>query len=298
MQDLFEEIAKGSRNSATAINDMTEIFGRGMGVKLMPLMKEMADTGFQGMIDKAKELGEVVSAIDLQEMAKAADEIEHAFKQAGTWLVDKLMYAVNLVKNIAAIIGAMTGGASLSEAVAMTADGKIGAGADRRSIEEKIKADEAAKELARVQNLEQQKANIKAAAEEKYQKELAKMLEDADKQTAANSEKWNARIAKKKLDALKDAQKAKWREEDRDEAIAKLKAEKRADISVGSPQAADSMARIGLFSGGQINNAPRMIMERQLKVAEDMKTIQNKILDIQRDYAKDVRRTAEAVTGG
>jgi hypothetical protein len=41
-----------------------------------------------------------------------------------------------------------------------------------------------------------------------------------------------------------------------------------------------------------------MIMERQLKVAEDMKTIQNKMLDIQRDYAKDVKRTAEAVTGG
>jgi hypothetical protein len=292
MQELFESILAGAATSATAINDMTDIFGKGMGVKLQPLIGET----FQSMIDKAKELGEVVSAIDLKDMANAADDIEHAFKQAGTWLVDKLMYAVNLVKNIAAIFGAVSGGSSFGDAIDAAARGEIGAG--RAAIEKKFADEKAANALAQEQKLAQQKANIKKAADEKYEKELTKMLEDAEKDRASNEKKINAEAAKKKLDALKDAQKAKWREEDRDEAIAKLKAEKRADISVGSPQSADSMARIGLFSGGQINNAPRMIMERQLKVAEDMKTIQNKILDIQRDYAKDVKRTAEAVTGG
>lgn len=305
LQELFDGIAKGSQTSATAINDMTEIFGSGMGVKMMPLMKEIADDGFQGMIDKAKDLGEVVSAVDLMEMSKAADDIQHAFKQAGTWLVDKLMYAFNFVKNIAAILGAMSGGASLTDAIEMAARGEIGAGADQNAIAKKIEDEEAQRELARTQKVEQQKANIKKEAEEKYQKELAKMLEDAAEEAAKNTEKIDAQAAKRKLDAhkaaqheLAKAQKEKWRKDDRDEAIAKLLAEKRTDISVGGVQSADQYSRFGLFSGGQVNNASRMILERQLKVAEEVRNLSAKILDIQKDFAKDAKRTAEAITGG
>lgn len=292
MQDLFESILTGAASSATAINDMTEIFGKGMGVKLQPLIGET----FQQMIDKAKELGEVVSAVDLKDMANAADDIEHAFKQAGTWLVDKLMYAVNLVKNIAAVFGAVAGGSSFGDAISMAARGEIGAG--RAAIEKKIAEEKAAKELAQTQKLEQQKANIKKAADEKYQKELTKMMEDAEKDRISNEKKNIAETLKCKLDAAKAAQKEKWRAEDRDEAIAKAKAENKPDISVGTPQAADQYSRIGLFSGGQINNAPRMIMERQLKVSEEIKKTQDKILEIQRDFAKDTKRTADAIIGG
>jgi len=178
----------------------------------------------------------------------------------------------------------------------MAARGEIGGG--RAAIEKKIAEEKAANELVQEQKLAQQKTNIKKAADEKYEKELTKMMEDAEKDRASNEKKISAETAKRKLDALKDAQKQRWREEDRDEAIAKIKAEKQSDISVGAPQAADSMARIGLFSGGQINNAPRMIMERHLKVSEQIMKTQDRILEIQRDYAKDTKRAAEALTGG
>lgn len=42
------------------------------------------------------------------------------------------------------------------------------------------------------------------------------------------------------------------------------------DITVGAPVAADQFARMGLFSGGQVNNGPRILMERQIKVQEEM----------------------------
>lgn len=42
------------------------------------------------------------------------------------------------------------------------------------------------------------------------------------------------------------------------------------NITVDAPVAADQYASMGLFSGGQVNNAGRAMSERQLKVAEEM----------------------------
>jgi hypothetical protein len=64
------------------------------------------------------------------------------------------------------------------------------------------------------------------------------------------------------------------------------------DITVRPPESADQYARIGLFSGGQINNAPRMIMERQLKVAEEIESRLEKVQDLLDKVEKNTGDTA------
>jgi len=67
IEELFGNIAKGAENDATAIRDLNEIFGRGMGAELMPLLKDVAVVGLQGIKDAAIESGE---AIDQETIAK------------------------------------------------------------------------------------------------------------------------------------------------------------------------------------------------------------------------------------
>lgn len=97
-------------------------------------------------------------------------------------------------------------------------------------------------------------------------------------------------IAKNKQairDAL-DAEEAKKREK-----IDKIMNAPMPDLNIAPPQAADQYARIGGFSGGQVFNGPRMIMERQLRVAEEMEKRLKKVEELMKETRDAARDTAD-----
>lgn len=291
-EQLLEAIASGAKNSATALNDMAEIFGRGMGVKMMPLMKQIAKEGIQGLINKSKELGESIDAINLQRMANAADEIEHSFKKVGIAITNALMKLWDFSESYGAYSELRSKGFSMSDSLRLVSAGIVNF-AEKKKMEEQSSAIS----IAQAQKIAQQKTNIAKSVDEKYQKELTKMLEDSEKERAANEKRINKETEDRKLKRLQSAQLKMWREEDMREAVFKVMEEKTPSISVGAPEAADQYARMGLYSGGQINNAPRMVMERHLKVAEEMNRRDARRLEIEQEFLKTERRIEEKLGG-
>jgi hypothetical protein len=65
------------------------------------------------------------------------------------------------------------------------------------------------------------------------------------------------------------------------------------DISVTQPQAADQYARIGLFSGGQVNASGRIAAERQLKIQEEMARRLAKVEEIMSQVERNTATVAD-----
>jgi hypothetical protein len=64
-------------------------------------------------------------------------------------------------------------------------------------------------------------------------------------------------------------------------------------FAAGAPQAADQYARIGLFSGGQVNNRERMVSERQLAATQETARRLARIEELQGRTATATEATAE-----
>lgn len=289
LETLFQKVANGAQQSATAINDVNDIFGKGMGIKMKPLLQEVADEGFGGITEKAKEAGEVIDAIDLKQMANMSDELEHGFKRASDFLIKGVMKVLGLVKDISAMIGAWAGGAGFVESLQMLAKGEIGTGADRKKAEEDVKKEQAQKELERIQKTEQQKNNIRLKEEEKYQKELTDMLKKGDEERLKNQEKAIDKLAKKKEALAKIEEKNsetnqelndKYSELDKGLATDKKNVKESFQFNV-----ANSMQSQGAGLGNSIS-ASYSVQEQQLKVQE-------KIAELTRKHTEAIDKVTE-----
>ena len=66
-------------------------------------------------------------------------------------------------------------------------------------------------------------------------------------------------------------------------------------ISVGAPVAGDQYARMGLFSGGQVQNGSRMVAERQLRVTEEMNKRLEKVEQLMQSVKENTGATVEGL---
>lgn len=64
-------------------------------------------------------------------------------------------------------------------------------------------------------------------------------------------------------------------------------------ITVSNPQAADQYAKMGLFSGGQINNSARMLAERQLRVSEEINRRMDRVRELTEKIEQHTATTAD-----
>jgi hypothetical protein len=167
-----------------------------------------------------------------------------------------LIKAAAVITNIFKDLFAFLGAASsvgIREAVWQMRHGEIGTASERKTVKKGIEYQQDQERAERERSLAERKAKEQA-------------------------------VIDKKKKAVED---------DRAEALAKVKDEKQAAISVAAPQAADQYARIGLFSGGQVQNKERAIAERQLEVAKEMRKRLDKIEEINERAAKALEKIDE-----
>ena len=279
IQELFEAIAKGAENDATAIGDVTEIFGRGMGVKMMPMLKQIADEGFQGITDKAKEAGEVIDSVNLKQMASMAEELEHGFKRATTVMVNGLMTVVNILKDMYTLYMLLNSGVGFGDAMKMLSEGTVGSKKEAQDIKNQEAIDKAHEQTAKAQKIKQEADNEKLKLEEKYQKDLAKMLKSFDKLQEGEEKKALARqIAKIKKEREEEARKFEIRKgawlkkNDLEDDFDKESSNIREGLK---PVVANNLQSQGAGLGQGIS-ANYAIQEQQLKIQEKIAELNRK----------------------
>ena len=275
--ELFDAIAKGAQNDATAIADLSDIFGRGMGTKMMPILKEIADNGFGGIVEKAKQAGLIIDSEVISKLAEANDDFERIQLQASNWLTTAGAGIGNFIsdfsefsgraffKNVddlkaGKIKGWLTGGNAMDAWDEWGTE--FGSGARekaRKEKDEKNKADIAAKKKQKAEQYEQ---NRSAAEQLSDAKAYEDYINDATNENLKAIDKQNAKDAKQKsIDKATEKENERYGEQLQDAGKVGL-----------NIRAADSLATTGRFVGAQ-STGQNSIADRQLKVAERMEKL-------------------------
>lgn len=262
--DAFEILAKSLTNAEEGTSEYAagmEILGTRSGAKMLEILDQIANVGLQGMIDKAKEAGQVIDADMIDKLDKLEDRMLIFGRQIK---VDALSGLDKLIRGIqagSARIGATFAPGDITkqqreDIVAEQVFGKTGGTDDAKAA----RAAKAAKMENDAIRGEQQK------------------LIDQKKKDAMEYLKWQSdqelRLLEKQIDDEKKAaaEKIKYNEK-----VQKAKEEVEGiDPTVGGVSAADRLARIGGQMGGMISPEAR-IAERALKVQEEMVDIMMKL---------------------
>ena len=303
---IGRKLAEGG-DAAQLMNAAVIIFGERIGPNFLKMLKDVGAEGLDPLTQRLKASGAIMNA-ELTRQLNDANKTLEKFGQQKTIAAGKL---ATIWLNKAEFLGTLWSGGDMEEAYrnataspeeralenksdaqlradakksheaaaadtkakidaaagaqdtkTLEAAGKIGAEADtlrgERLFKELSTLAQIAQVQARLQQIEQQRNNLSGA-------------------TAADNELILANLGKQEeqLKALLDAAKKKHQQEmSREEDVYLEGAQRIGDLnaSAGAPQAADRLAKIGGYVGGQTDPMMR-IAERQLKVQEDTNRI-------------------------
>jgi hypothetical protein len=168
LEILAKKMSKAEAGSV-AYASALEIIGTKSGTKLEEVLEEIANVGLQGMIDKSKEAGRVMSEELLNSLDTAKDKIDLLGKRMTIWAAE----SIGFIERVAASWGAFSVGDSFQS------------GWDQIDNENRAKAQEAKRqEEARVarakaaNEAESTRIRAKRAAEEEAKKQ--KKLQDIE----------------------------------------------------------------------------------------------------------------------
>jgi len=141
-----------------------------------------------------------------------------------------------------------------------------------KNLTDKEKAFELEKEAKKLQDAVNDKGLSEIDREKKLQEAIKKTTELRTLQAKIRKDDKSESERKETEEKKYQSEKKKISEEI--DTVTTRGNDEKNRITVSAPQAADRYARMGLFTGGQVNNQPVMLAERQLKETQ----ITNRIL--------------------
>lgn len=306
---VFEALSRAlvkSNNSAASFAAAFRLLGTRAGPRLLEVMRDVADDGLQGIIDKQKELGQVIDAEGIAKLDEYADKIA-AFKTAA-------------MKNWAAVVNAVLPDPVTAEQEQRAKDMALSAyltPGDKTTIERPIGGE--------VGSIDVMPRNF----DEYYGLRRDEFLQQAKEQLAIEKEiaDMEQSIAQRKMQAEEAAAVAATAETEAAEK--RLKAQRRVDAETerslseiernherikdletrdlnvrGNGVRTSSLAEIGGYVGGNsraglgVNDRQMKLGQEQLSVAKEIRSI----LDDNRRLSSEIVRLqsamAETMSGG
>lgn len=270
----FELIAKKmavATQGSVEYGAALEILGTRSGAQLIEVLREVADIGLQGMIDKSKEAGQIMDAELIQKLDELEDKLQLTARQVKVGFAGAFDVLATAIQNASGFLGGLTRKMDLTKGLLpqiLKLDLKGGVAGFRSNAEEDavraaVRAGDAAqKERLKGEAADRQVAALKVKDEERLDKVRAKQRDKAIKENEAFNKTQTAMLDKEDKAADRIAKK----KETAAERIAKLQ-EKTVSI-----QAADRLAKIGGSLGGRINPQVR-VAEAQAALIKETNAI-------------------------